>query len=58
MSKKEDRETAKLLIQEEQKQKAKPILHEKYDSDIEEILSQIRNLQERVNALEKKESQE
>lgn len=48
------KEEAEWLIQEEQKQKAKPVLHEEYDSDMEEILSQIRNLQERVNALEKK----
>jgi len=49
------RQEAEWLIQEEQRQKAKPVLHEDYDSDMEEVLSQIRNLQKRVNALEKKQ---
>jgi len=62
MSEEKDREAVRsmvlseLLIQEEQKHRVKP---EEYDSDMEEALSQIRNLQARVNALEKKlESQE
>lgn len=52
------KEEAEWLIQEEQKHKGKPVLHEEYDSDIEEILSQIRNLQDRVSALEKKLEEE
>jgi hypothetical protein len=43
--------------EEEQKQKDKPVTHEEHDSDLEEILSQIRDLQTRVAALERKESQ-
>lgn len=40
--------------QEEKKHRVKPVMHEEYDVDMAEVLSQIRNLQVRVNVLEKK----
>jgi len=51
----EEHESDSWLLNEEAKRRRKPVLREEYNSDQEEILSQIRNLQMRVNALERKE---
>jgi hypothetical protein len=49
-----NKEDAEWLIQEELRRERRSVLHGEYDSDLEEILSQIKSLQQRVNALEKK----
>jgi hypothetical protein len=50
----DDSEVEQLLFLQEERHRHKAVTHEQYDSDMEEILSQLRNLQERLNLLEKK----